>query len=220
MTFFRPVALLAAALVLAQPISAQRRQPALPLSTTALAGQKVSVLPLTMLVTDPSLDADSSVAALLALPARLRWADSLIGAACTERAPEVSWVLAPALRKAARRGAGFVPDPDQMGQSVMRSPAVKRIPDPLRSNLRTLVALAGGRNVLIPAALGFSRDSTGELRANLSLAFGDARTGAVLWHSLATGTGTTPASALRSALATVFPSDDGASGAPAPTSAR
>lgn len=218
MTLLRPVALLAAALVLAQPLSAQRREPAIPLSTAALAGQPVSVLPLTMLVTDPALDGDTTVAPMHERPDALRWADSLIAEVATERAPEVRWILPRALRKAARRGAGFVPDPDQMGQSVMRAPGVKRVPDPLRSNLRTLVALAGGRNVLIPAALAYSRDPDGQLRANLSLVVADARSGSVLWRSLATGAGTSPSAALRAALATVFPFDDGS--APSPGAAR
>lgn len=35
-------------------------------------------------------------------------------------------------------------DPNQMGQSVMRAWSMATVPDPLRSNLRKLLAAAGG----------------------------------------------------------------------------
>src|SRR5205807_4831056 len=76
-----------------------------------------------------------------------------------ERTPEVSWVLPDALRRAARRAPGIAPDPDQMGSAVLRAPDVEIVPDPLRSELRTLVALGGngGRYALVPAALVYRR---------------------------------------------------------------
>ena len=177
----------------------------IPLNTTALAGQKVAVLPLTMVVTDPAIADDSAYVALRDRAATLRWADSLIGDAITGRAPEVTWVLPPELRKAARRSAGFMANPDQMGQAVMRSRGIKKVPDPLRSELRTLVAIAGGRYALIPAALSFSRDTAGAVHAGLSLAFADARTGDVMWRSWAAGSGSEPLGAMRAALASVLP---------------
>ena len=187
---------------------AQKREPALPLSTSTLGGQTVSVLPLTMVVADSAVTADTALYA----PYRdrrttLLWADSLLGEMLTSRAPEVKWVLPPALRKSARRNAGFIPDPDQMGQAVMRSHGMKQIPDPLRSSLRSVVAIAGGRYALIPAALVFSHDTSGAVRADFALAFGDARTGTVLWHSLATGLGAKPGAALLAALDTILPPD-------------
>jgi hypothetical protein len=105
----------------------------------------------------------------------------------------------------ARRAAGFVPDPDQMGQAVMRAPNLKTIPDPLRSSLRSLLAIADGRLALVPAAVGFGPEPNGEIRADLSLVLGDVRTGKVLWRSLALGRGKTPDQALNAALATVLP---------------
>ena len=91
----------------------------------------------------------------------------------------------PELRKIARRSAGYLADPDQMGQAVLRAPKITVIPDPLRSSLRSLMAVAGGRLALVPAAIGFGPEPDGQIRADLSLVLADARTGKVMWRSLA-----------------------------------
>jgi hypothetical protein len=179
--------------------------PVAPVPTTSLAGQTVAVIPITLVVADPALQADTVYAKFHDRRATLLWADSLIGDAFVGRAPEVNWVLPPKLRKVARRAPGLVGDPDQMGQAIMRAPNLRTIPDPLRSNLRSLVALTDARIVMIPAALGFSRDTAGAVHADLSLVAGDARSGKVLWRSQAIGSGATPFAALEAALAAVLP---------------
>ena len=193
----------ALSLALATPLVAQ--VPAAPVPTSTLAGQTVAVIPITLVVADPALQSDTVYAKYLDRRATLLWADSLIGDAFVARAPEVNWVLPPKLRKVARRAPGLVGDPDQMGQAVMRAPNLRVIPDPLRSSLRNLVALTDGRIVMIPAALAFSRDTVGAVRADLSLVAGDARSGKVLWRSQALGSGATPFAALEAALAAVLP---------------
>lgn len=175
------------------------------LSVAPLAGQAVSVLPITMVVADSSANADSAYAGYRDRRTALQRTDSLLAEMLLGRAPEVHWVLPPELRKIARRAPGMVTDPDQMGQAMMRAPNLNRMPDPLRSYLRSLSAIAGGRVVLIPAALGFSRDAAGVTHANLSIVLGDSRTGNVLWRSVAAGTGSTPDLALNAALATILP---------------
>jgi hypothetical protein len=109
----------------------------------------------------------------------------------------------------ARRAAGFVPDPDDMGQAILRAPKLNVIPDPLRSSLRSLLAIADGRLALVPAALGFGPEPDGQIRADLSLVVGDVRTGKVMWRSLASGRGKTPDEALTAALAAVLPFSGG-----------
>lgn len=193
---------------LATPLVAQA--PAAPVPAGSFAGQTIAVIPITLVVADPALQADTLYAAYHDRRTTLLWADSLIGEALVERAPEVTWVLAPKLRKMARRATGLVGDPDQMGQAVMRAPGLRVIPDPLRSNLRSLVALTDGRIVMIPAALGFSRDTVGAVRADLSLVAADARSGKVLWRSQAVGSGATPGLALQTALVSVLPLESGA----------
>lgn len=200
-------------LTLAAPacLKAQReRQPEpLPpvavLPAQALAGKTVGVLPLTLLVADPAIQSEQYYADYRDRRGGLHRADSLISEALLGRGPEVHWVLPPQLRKMARRAAGFVPDPDDMGQAVLRAPKLVNIPDPLRSSLRSLLAIADGRLALVPAALGFGPEPDGTIRADLSLVVGDVRTGKVMWRSLAMGRGKTPDEALNAALAAVLP---------------
>jgi hypothetical protein len=192
-------------------LSAQRsgstQKPAAPvavaLSTAGLAGQVVAVLPLTMVVSDPKLPGGTGPAARATL---LKWADSSFSDVLLERAPEVQWVLPAALRKAATRSGGLIPSPDKMGQSVMRSPGFKDMPDPLRSYVRQLVALAGGaRYALIPAAMWITPTAGDSLRVDLSAVLTDARIGRVMWRTFASGSGETVAEAYRAALATILP---------------
>lgn len=196
--------------------SAQAQKPLDPLppvrglSTAALAGQIIAVLPITLLVADPALEDDTVYARYSAdQRAALLRADSLVGKGLQTRGPEVNWVLPPQLRKIARRSAGVVNDPDQMGQAILRAPKMERIPDPLRSSIRSLVALAGGRMALVPASVGFGPEPNGQIRADLSLVLADSRSGKVLWRSLAYGRGATPDQALNAAMAAVLPISGG-----------
>jgi hypothetical protein len=79
------------------PAAAQKPQPAL--AVAPLAGQRVPVLPLTLLTADPGVEATLPADRV----ARLAWADSIISDVLLERGPEVTWVLPPELRAAARR---------------------------------------------------------------------------------------------------------------------
>jgi hypothetical protein len=171
----------------------------------ALSGEAIAVLPLTLTVSDPVLARDSALAGLRDRRAVLRWADSVIGEGLQARAPEVSWVLPPKLRQIARRNPGMVTEPDRMGQAILRSPKLKRVPDPLRTALRNLTSFTGGRYAMVPAALAFARDTSGALRADLSIALADTRTGAVAWHALTWGMGASPDEALTAAVAAVLP---------------
>jgi hypothetical protein len=180
------------------------------LATGPLAGQTIAVLPLTLLVADTAVESDSSYARYYReRRAGLLRADSLLGEEILSRAPEVTWVLPPQLRKIARRSAGFVEDPDQMGQAILRGPKLTKVPDPLRSSLRGLVALVGGRFALVPASLGFGPEPDGQIRADLTLVLADSRSGKVLWRSLAYGRGASPDQALNAAVAAVLPVSGG-----------
>lgn len=188
---------------------AQGAPPVLPVPTEALVGQSVALMPVTLIAPDPALEADTVYAPYRDRRAALNWADSLVGEAFTGRAPEVRWVLPAELRKVARRSPGIVGDPDQMGQASLRSPKLRDVPDPLRSSLRNLMAVVGGRVVMVPASIGFGRQADGRIRANLSLVAADTRSGKVLWRSLAAGSGSNPREALDAALAAVLPLDTG-----------
>ncbi|MGH7581193.1 MAG: hypothetical protein ACREM9_13520 [Gemmatimonadales bacterium] len=181
----------------------------LPVPTEALVGQSVALMPITLIAPDPALQADTIYAAYRDRRTALLWADSLIGDAFTGRAPEVHWVLPAELRKVARRSPGIVGDPDQMGQAALRSPKLRDIPDPLRSSLRNLMAVVGGRAVMVPASIGFGRQADGRIRADLTLVVADTRSGKVLWRSIANGSGNNPREALDAALVAVLPLDAG-----------
>jgi hypothetical protein len=181
----------------------------MPVPTAAFVGQNVALMPITLIAPDPALQSDTVYAPYRERRAALLWADSLIGEAFTGRAPEVRWVLPAELRKVARRSPGIVGDPDQMGQAALRSPKLREIPDPLRSSLRNLMAIVGGRVAMVPASIGFGRQADGRIRADLSLVAADTRSGKVLWRSVAIGSGANPREALDAALAAVLPLDAG-----------
>lgn len=183
---------------------AQKAPVAEPLMTAALAGASVIVPPLTMVVVEPGVPEGLLPAERAAL---LAWGDSLVGHLMTERAPEVQWVLAPELRRVARRAPGVVADPDQMGQAVLRSSSLRSVPDPLRGYLRNLMAIAGGgRYAFIPAAVVVTAGpEAGQVGVRVSAVLADGRSGAILWRAEAAGQGPTPAAALTAAFALIFP---------------
>ncbi len=192
----------AAAAIAADPPTAS-------LPTARLTGQVVAVLPMTLVVADPTLHSDSAYASYRERRVALEQVDSLISEALGSRAPDVNWVPPRELRKMARRSAGYLADPDQMGQAVLRAPKIEVVPDPLRSSLRSLMAVAGGRIALVPASLGFGPEADGRIRADLSLVLADARSGKVVWRSVALGRGRTPNEAVNAALAAVLPLSGG-----------
>ena len=188
-----------------KPKQAKEPEPIVALATDGLAGQLVAVLPLTMVVSDPRIPGPTG---LEARTRTMRWADSLLGDMLLERAPEVQWILPPALRHTAERAVGVMPSPDKMGQSVMRSSGLANVPDPLRSYLRQLVALSGGaRFALIPAVLYLTPAASDSITVQLSAVLADGRLGRVVWRTMAKGTGDTAEQALRVALSTILASD-------------
>jgi hypothetical protein len=203
----RPSLVVAAGgLMLAAPfisVAAQKKPVTQPLVTSAVAGQGVAIVPFSLVVVEPSVPAGTFKLDRAGL---LRWADSMLVDGAQSRAPEVKWIPPSELRRISRRGAGLIADPDQLGQSIMRSWGLQSVPDPLRSNLRKLLAVAGGwRYALIPASLSFQTDSTGVLAANMSILLADVRSGKVVWRSVAKGRDGAPGPVLGKAIATVFP---------------
>jgi hypothetical protein len=162
----------------------------------------VTVTPLTLVV---AVDTLSQVPPFGDRPATLAWADSMVATLLTERGPDVKWVLPPELRKIARRAPSLAPDPDRMGQSMLRERSVETVPDPLRGKLRSLAALVGGRFIFVPASLTLLPEPSGLVRAELWLALVDSRTGKVVWRTLTWAEAATPPRALRAALEHALP---------------
>lgn len=180
--------------------------PTAPLPVGSLASVKVPILPLTLLASDDSLGWSASFADQRAA---LATADSILGSLLQARAPEVTWVLPEELRRQARRSPTFAVNPDQMGTALLRGERVVEVPDPLRSELRTLVAIAGARYALAPAQLIFRR-ATGAAdartgTAELTVVIVDARLGRVGFRTVARGEGTDPWAAFTRAVKALTP---------------
>jgi hypothetical protein len=190
--------------------------PTAPLPTAGLAGQKVSLWPLTLVAAEDTLHWNALIADRRVTLDR---SDSIIGGLLAARAPEVNWVGPAELRRAARRAAGIAADPDQMGTSFLRAEQLVDVPDPLRYQLRTLVGITGGRYALVPAGLVFRiaprpAGSVGAQHAaplpmvgvaELSIVLIDTRTGRVGWRTVARGEGGDPWTALTRAVKALTP---------------
>ena len=164
--------------------------PTAPIPTAGIAGQRVGVLPLTRVGAEEELGfawVDT------ARHATLQKADSLFGELLKARASEVTWVLPSELRLEARRSPSVATNPDQMGTAFLAAEGITEVPDPLRSELRTLVALAGGRFVLAPASLVFKKTPTpdvgppphGTVTVEFTVVMLDTRLGTVGWRTVA-----------------------------------
>jgi hypothetical protein len=173
-----------------------------PLPTAGLAGRPVTLYPLTLIGGEESLGWGAQLGSRAVA---LERADSLIAAYLTERNPEVQWILPDALRQAARRAPGLLPNPDHMATAMLRALKLVHVPDPLWSQLRALTGVAGDRYAAVPASLAFLRGPDGVGRAELSFVLVDVRSGLVGWRTVASGAGADPWSALRAALDTLAP---------------
>ena len=176
--------------------------PTAPLPTAGLAGQKVGVTPLTLVAAEDTLHWDSLIGSRRVT---LDKSDSIIGTLLAARAPEVTWALPAELRRVARRAAGIVADPDQMGTAFLRAEALVDVPDPLRYQLRTLMGLVGGRFVMVPAGLVFRQATGRQAVAELSVVLIDTRVGKVGWRTVARGEGEDPWTALTRAVKSLTP---------------
>lgn len=177
--------------------------PPIAMNVLSIAGQVVGVLPSTLVVARDSL---AGKAPFTDRKSSTHWVDSMLGEGMMMRAPEVNWKLPAQMRSLAQRAPGIAADPDYMGQAVLRDPQITKVPDPMISNLRTLMAIAGGRFVFVPAALSFQHDSTGAVEARANFVGVDTRMGDVIFHSYIIASGATPTEAFDAVLAVLFPS--------------
>jgi hypothetical protein len=177
------------------------REPVKPLVTLPFAGQRIAVVPITLLV---PVDTLARVSPLGDRGLALAWADSIVEGGLSSRRPEVIWVFPAELRKIARRSPTVAPDPDRMGQSLLRDKSFETVPDPLRQHMRSLMAVASGRYALVPAAVTLLPDA-GLVRVEVTMVLTDTRLGKVLWRTVTWGLGATPAQAFTAAMDAVLP---------------
>ena len=182
--------------------------PTLPLPTAGLAGQRVSLYPLTLVAAEDSLRWNALVADRRGTLAR---AESVIVSLLTSRAPELTWITPDELRRDARRAVGIATNPDQLGSAVLRADEIDVVPEPLSMQLRQLTALAGGRFAVVPAALVYKRRPPTPAApllvatAELSIVMVDVRLGRVVWRTVARGEGADPWTSLTAAVKGLTP---------------
>jgi len=188
-------------------LKTQAPAPTAPLPTAGMSGQQVGILPITLIGAEDTLHWDAVVG-------EREKADSVLTALLKARAPEVGWVGPEELRRSARRAPGIATDPEQMATPLLRNPSMVIVLDPLRSQLRTLAAIAGGmRYVLAPAGLVYrrtvglpgGRTDHPTATAELTVGMGDVRTGRVEWRTVARGEGDDPWTALTRAVKALTP---------------
>lgn len=96
-----------------------------------------------------------------------------------------TWILPARLDSAYRRNPTYATDPHTLAEEPLRSPSLggdQRLPEPLASQLRTLIALHDdARMVLAPVELKLESTSGGEGHGVLRLVLVDARASSVRW---------------------------------------
>jgi hypothetical protein len=115
----------------------------------------------------------------------LRSIDEQMQAALRDRGLTRPWIFPEALARGAQRNPGHAPDPYQLAIEPLRRrdrlQVAERLPEPLASQIRTIVALHDSRFVILPLELYFEPVGEGEGRAVLRLAFADARLSEIQW---------------------------------------
>lgn len=147
-----------------------------------LAAQHIIVLPTYAARVMPDL----AWTAAVARPGQLqRTLDADILAALDERGLQKTWILPPQLVQSYRRNSTYAADPYTLAEEPLRSPSLAvnaRLPEPLASQIRTLVALHDeARLVLAPVELRLESAGNGTGRGVLRLVLLDARASNVVW---------------------------------------
>ncbi len=155
------------------------QEPSRPLA--ALAAQKLVVAPVQSLREADSLGWTSTAGGSRDY---LRQVDSEIELALKDRGVEGMWVFAEQLARTARRNAGYAPDPYNLAVRPLRPGRVKKrrdmLPEPLATQLRSLVAFTDARYILLPVELRFEREGEAG-RAHMHLVLVDARLSRPMW---------------------------------------
>ncbi len=114
-----------------------------------------------------------------------RHADSVLAAVLGDRGLAGRWTFAEAVRRLARRNPTYTSDPDRLAiTGLARVQPGDRVPEPLASELRGLIALTEARHVIVPLAVRYvpvSGAASGTGHAVLLLALVDARASQLLW---------------------------------------
>jgi hypothetical protein len=118
--------------------------------------------------------------------------DSALAATLRVRVANPQWVYADGLAKSFANNPTYATDPRMLSVNALRGrlKVDDRLPEPLASQLRTMIALHEGRLVLIPVELHFDRTTEGAGRPVVRLVLVDPRLSVIRWFGDVTGTDT------------------------------
>lgn len=149
---------------------------------SGLARQHIIILPTYAVRVMPGLDWSATVGRPSAVQHTL---DVDIMAALAERGLDKTWIFPPQLEQSFKRNSTYAADPYTLAEEPLRSSmlaADARLPEPLASQIRTMVALHDDvRLVLAPVELRLERAGTSAGRGVLRLVLLDARSSNVRW---------------------------------------
>ena len=151
-----------------------------------IVGQNIIVAPVQALrvpadVGWPSLPAARPTLALL---------DSVFADTLKQRVGNQGWVYADGVIRSAANNPTYATNPRELAVNPLRAPGLKvedRLPEPLASQVRTMIALHEARLVLIPTDLTIERSPTGLGRPVVRLVLVDPRRSVVRWIGRVTG---------------------------------
>ena len=173
-----------------------------------IIGQNIVIAPLQALRMPAEVGWPSMPPARAAL-SRL---DSVIADTLRLRVGNQGWIYADGVIRSAANNPTYATDPRALAVNPLRAPALKiddRLPEPLASQLRTMIALHDARLVLIPVDLTIDRVGPGLGRPVVHVVLVDPRSSVVRWIGKVTGTDSpafTPeiAASIASRLADLF----------------
>jgi hypothetical protein len=149
----------------------------------AYAGRPVVLLPTRYLRTGDSLGwAASAAAAAGDQRAFLQQLDAAIAQELDDRGLRGVWTFPDRLMTSVRRNPTYTTDPHTLAAQSLRPARRKpgKVPEPLASQIRTLIALTDARYLVYPVELRFEA-ADGMGRAALYIAILDARLAEVVW---------------------------------------
>lgn len=150
-------------------------------SLSGLAGQHIVLLPTYSIRVMPGLSWSSSIGRPVDVQRTL---DADLLAAFDERGLRKAWIFPEDLQASFKRNVSYAADPYALAEEPLRSSALnieQRLPEPLASQLRTLVALhEDARLILAPVEVRFEPVGSGG-RAVLRLVLIDPRLSRPTW---------------------------------------
>ena len=110
--------------------------------------------------------------------------DRALADTLNDRIRNKQWIFSEALVASAKANPTYAADPHFLSIQPLRSPKLEigqRLPEPLASQLRTMIALHDARMVLIPVELRFDKTPAGVARPVLHFVLVDPRRSDVTW---------------------------------------